>query len=51
MRYSVIIQKQAKKKLLTLPIRVGDWRIVYAKDDHIKIISIEAIKSRGEVYK
>jgi mRNA interferase RelE/StbE len=86
MRYNIIIQKQAKKKLLGLPsnlqqriaekihklgcdpddltldvkklvgsdyyrLRVGDWRIIYDRDDEIKIISIEALKSRGDVYK
>lgn len=32
-------------------LRVGDWRIIYERDDHIKIISIEAIKPRGDAYK
>jgi len=86
MKYKIIISKQAKKKLLSVPnplkqriaekiawlgvdpdnpkldvkrlagssnyrLRVGDWRIIYDRDDQIRIISIESIKSRGEVYK
>lgn len=32
-------------------MRVGDWRIVYDRDNELKIISIERIKARGDVYK
>ena len=32
-------------------LRVGDWRIIFDRDDQIKIISIETLKSRGDVYK
>lgn len=32
-------------------LRVGNWRIIYDKDDMVKIIKIERIKSRGDVYK
>lgn len=32
-------------------LRVGDWRILFEKDDEIRIISIEAIKARGDAYK
>ena len=84
--YTVIIKKQADKKLKKLPVkertrlaekiyclgidpnsnnldtkeldgsdywrlRVGDWRIIYAKEDKLKIISIEKIKPRGDAYK
>lgn len=86
MGYEVVIQKQAKRKLLGLPnnlrhriaekihwlgldpddkrldikklvgsnyyrLRLGDWRIIYERDDQIKIISVEAIKPRGDAYK
>jgi mRNA interferase RelE/StbE len=86
MKYKVLIQKQARKKLLALPnsqkhriaekiqwlgddpdnvkldvkkltglpyyrLRVGHWRIIYERDDQIKIISIEMIKPRGDAYK
>lgn len=32
-------------------LRVGDWRIIFDRDDSIKIISIEALKPRGDAYK
>jgi len=32
-------------------IRVGQWRVIYDRDDVIKIISIEKIGARGDVYK
>ena len=86
MHYEIIIKKQAKKTLLSLPnnqkqriaekiqwlgenpddkkldvkklvgspyyrLRVGDWRIIYDRDDRIQIISIEAVKPRGGAYK
>lgn len=42
------------KKLTGQPhyrLRVGDWRIIFDRDDYIKIISIEALKPRGGAYK
>ena len=42
------------KKLAGQPhyrLRVGDWRIIFDRDDYIKIISIEALKPRGDAYK
>jgi len=32
-------------------LRIGDWRILYERDDEIRVIAIERIKSRGGVYK
>jgi len=32
-------------------LRVGKWRIIFDREDEIKIISIEKIKPRGDVYK
>lgn len=32
-------------------LRVGQWRIIYDRQDRIKIISIDKIKSRGDAYK
>ena len=32
-------------------LRVGVWRIIFDRDDQVKIISIEKIKPRGGAYK
>ena len=32
-------------------LRVGQWRIIFDRDDGIKIIGIEKIKPRGDAYK
>lgn len=32
-------------------LRVGNWRIIFERKDEVKIIAIEKIKSRGDVYK
>ncbi|KTC99861.1 hypothetical protein Lgee_1116 [Legionella geestiana] len=32
-------------------LRVGSWRIIFDRDDQVKIVSIEKIKPRGEAYK
>lgn len=32
-------------------LRVGTWRVIFTIDDDIKIISIDRISSRGDVYK
>lgn len=42
------------KRLVDEPyyrLRVGDWRIIFDRQDSLKIISIEKIKPRGDVYK
>lgn len=86
MGYSIIIRKQAKKKLEALcladrvritekimllgtnpnnpeldikkleaepyyRLRAGRWRVIFDKQDVLKIISIEKIKPRGDAYK
>ena len=86
MPYAVKINKQAKKKLRSLPrperqwiaekihklglnpddeeldikklegshlfrLRVGGWRVIFDRDDLLRIIAIERIKSRGDAYK
>ena len=86
MSYTLLINKQAKKALQSLPqpektritekivllgknpdnpildikklqgelyfrLRVGSWRIIFDRDDQVKIISIEKIKPRGGAYK
>lgn len=32
-------------------LRVGDWRIIYDRQDDLKIIAIEKLKPRGDAYK
>ena len=32
-------------------LRVGDWRIIYDRQDAVQIIAIEKIKPRGDAYK
>lgn len=32
-------------------LRVGNWRIIFDRQDAVKIIAIERIKSRGDAYK
>ena len=32
-------------------LRVGQWRIIFDKDDEVRIIAIEKIKPRGGAYK
>lgn len=42
------------KKLVGEPfyrLRIGDWRIIFDREDVLKIISIEKLKARGDVYK
>ena len=86
MSYTLLIKKQAKKTLQSVPqpdrtritekivllgndpdnpsldikklqgepyfrLRVGSWRIIFDRDDEVKIISLEKIKPRGDAYK
>ncbi len=32
-------------------LRVGNWRIIYDRQDAVKVIAIEKIKPRGDAYK
>ena len=32
-------------------LRVGDWRVIYDRQDELRIIAVERIRSRGDVYK
>jgi mRNA interferase RelE/StbE len=32
-------------------LRVGGWRVIYDRDDTVKLIAIEKIKPRGDAYK
>ena len=32
-------------------LRVGGWRVIYDRDDAVKILAIEKIKPRGDAYK
>lgn len=86
MSYAILMQRQAKNKLQSLPrndrvriaekisqlgrnpddptldtkslagvplyrLRVGDWRIIYDRQDAVRVIAIEKIKARGDAYK
>ncbi|MDX9951600.1 MAG: type II toxin-antitoxin system RelE/ParE family toxin [Methylophilaceae bacterium] len=42
------------KKLVGEPyyrMRVGNWRVIFDRQDEVRIIAIEKIKPRGEAYK
>ena len=42
------------RRLASVPLhrlRVGDWRVIYDRRDQVRIIAIEKIKPRGDVYK
>ena len=32
-------------------LRVGNWRVIFDRQDEVKIIAIEKIKPRGDAYK
>ena len=32
-------------------LRVGDWRVLFDRQEEIKVIAIEKIKPRGDAYK
>lgn len=32
-------------------LRVGGWRVIYDRDDEVRVIAIEKIKPRGDAYK
>lgn len=32
-------------------LRIGNWRVIYDRDDNVKIIAIEKVKPRGGAYK
>jgi len=86
MPYQILMRRQARKKLQSLPrnarvrlsekinqlgqnpddpaldtkplsgvplhrLRVGDWRIIYDRQDALRIVAIEMIKPRGDAYK
>ena len=42
------------KKLVGQPgyrLRVGDWRLIFDRQDAVRVIAIERIKPRGDAYK
>lgn len=32
-------------------LKVGDWRVIFDRDDEVKVIAIEKVKPRGGAYK
>jgi mRNA interferase RelE/StbE len=32
-------------------LRVGDWRVIFDRQDAVRVIAIERIKPRGDAYK
>lgn len=32
-------------------LRIGNWRVIFDRDNQLKIIAIEKIKPRGDIYK
>ncbi len=34
-----------------LRLRVGSWRVIFDRQDELKVIAIEKIKPRGDAYK
>jgi mRNA interferase RelE/StbE len=32
-------------------LRVGGWRVIYDRQDELRVIAVERIRSRGDVYK
>jgi len=54
LRFNPDSQELDTKKLEGEPyyrLRVGDWRIIYDRQDELKIIAVEKIKPRGDAYK
>ena len=35
----------------TYRLRVGQWRVIFERDDDVRILSIEKIGARGDIYK
>lgn len=36
---------------ITYRLRVGDWRMIFQREDILRIISIDKLKPRGDIYK
>ncbi len=32
-------------------LRIGNWRVIYDRNDDVKVVAIEKIKPRGDAYK
>ncbi len=32
-------------------LRIGQWRVIFERDDDVRILSIEKIGTRGDIYK
>jgi len=51
MPYVLLIRQQARKKLQSLPSNVAGWRVIFDRQDVVRVIAIEKIKPRGDAYK
>lgn len=55
MPWTVVIHHAARSTLARLDLptrqRIGAWRILFTRDDEIRVIAIDRIGARGDVYK
>jgi len=58
--YTVSFRRSAEKDLQKLDatmqrrvirIRVGDYRVIYTLDDDVKVVAVERVRHRREVYR
>jgi len=51
MPYALLIRRQARKKLQSLPSKVAGWRVIFDGQDAVRVIAIEKIKPLGDACK
>jgi len=47
---SPVLDVKRLKGATSYRLRVGDWRVIYSRFDRLKIITIEKIGARGDIY-